>query len=97
MNDLEAQFLGVYRVKDIQKILQIGQVAAYRPIHSGEFPVIAVGRSYRIPQKEFHEWLHRNRSPVKYSGQGHTTVAFPASEIDPFCLLSRIKNGDIRT
>ena len=83
MNDLEAQFLGVYRVKDIQ--------------NSGEFPVIAVGRSYRIPQKEFHEWLHRNRSPVKYSGQGHTTVAFPASEIDPFCLLSRIKNGDIRT
>ena len=53
MNDLEAQFLGVYRVKDIQKILQIGQVAAYRFIYSGEFPVIAVGRSYRIPQKEF--------------------------------------------
>lgn len=97
MSGLEAQFLGVYRVKDIQEILQIGQVAAYRLIHSGEFPVIAVGRSYRIPQKEFHEWLHRNRGPVKYGRRNHTAVVFSAVESDPFCILSRIKNGDVRT
>ncbi len=74
LSDMEAQFLGVYRVKDIQEILQIGQVAAYRLIHSGDFPVIAVGRSYRIPRKEFHEWLHRNRGPVKYRGSGPNAV-----------------------
>ena len=34
----------VLKVKDVQSILQIGQVAAYRLIHSGEFPVIRVGR-----------------------------------------------------
>ena len=96
LSDMEAQFLDVYRVKDIQEILQIGQVAAYRLIHSGDFPVIAVGRSYRIPRKEFHEWLHRNRGPVKYRGSGPNTVVSSAVKPDPSCLLSRIKNGEIR-
>ena len=38
----------VLKVKDVQSILQIGQVAAYRLIHSGEFPVIRVeiGRAH---------------------------------------------------
>ena len=93
LSDMEAQFLGVYRVKDIQEILQIGQVAAYRLIHSGDFPVIAVGRSYRIPRKEFHE---RHRGPVKYRGSGPNAVVSSAVKPDPSCLLSRIKNGEIR-
>ncbi len=96
LSDMESQFLGVYRVKDIQEILQIGQVAAYRLIHSGDFPVIAVGRNYRIPRKESHEWLHRNCGPVRYSGQGPNAVASSAVKPDPSCLLSRIKNGEIR-
>ena len=40
LSDMEAQFLGVYRVKDIQEILQIGQVAAYRLIHRDRKSVV---------------------------------------------------------
>lgn len=44
-------------VKDIQGILRIGQVSAYQLIHRPDFPVIKIGRSYRIPSDAFFEWL----------------------------------------
>lgn len=96
LSDMEAQLFGVYRVKDIQEILQIGQVAAYRLIHSEDFPVIAIGRSYHIPRKEFHEWLHRNHSPVRYRGQDPNAVVLSTVRSDQSCILSRIKNQEIR-
>lgn len=45
------------RVKDIQKILGIGQVSAYNLIHSNSFPVTKVGKNYRIPRKPFFQWM----------------------------------------
>lgn len=59
-------FPRVLKVKDIQQILQIGRVAAYRLIHTGAFPVIRVGRSYRIPEEEFLCWMRTNFGPVPY-------------------------------
>lgn len=47
------------RVKDIQKILGIGQVSAYNLIHSNSFPVTKIGKNYRIPQKPFFQWMER--------------------------------------
>lgn len=59
-------FPRVLKVKDVQQILQIGRVAAYRLIHTGAFPVIRVGRSYRIPEEEFLCWMRTNFGPVPY-------------------------------
>ena len=59
-------FPRVLKVKDIQQILQIVRVAAYRLIHTGAFPVIRVGRSYRIPEEEFLCWMRTNFGPVPY-------------------------------
>lgn len=44
-------------VKDIQDILRIGQVSAYQLIHRPGFPVIKIGRSYRIPSDAFFKWM----------------------------------------
>lgn len=59
-------FPRVLKVKDIQQILQIGRVAAYRLIHTGAFPVIRVGHSYRIPEEEFLCWIRTNFGPAPY-------------------------------
>jgi len=95
LSDIEANSLGVYRVKDIQKILQIGQGAIYRLIHSGEFPVIAVGRSYRIPQKDFQDWFHTNHGPIRRSKKSQEVITFPDVERDPSCILSKIRMGEL--
>ncbi len=81
----------VLRVKDVQEILQIGQVAAYRLIHSGEFPVIRVGRSYRIPEEEFYLWMRTNFGPVVYPSSVPGAPLRPAKKD----LISAIDNGSI--
>lgn len=88
----------VLKVKDVQSILQIGQVAAYRLIHSGEFPVIRVGRSYRIPEEEFYLWMRTNFGPVSYPSAPSFPIAAgrnSASVIDNSCILTKLKTGGV--
>ena len=47
-------------VKEVQDILRVSQVTAYSLIHSGRFPVVKIGRHYRIPQTSFMKWLQVN-------------------------------------
>lgn len=49
-------------VKEIQSILKIGLNSAYNLIHSKAFPVIRIGRSYRIPRASFYAWLETSRA-----------------------------------
>jgi len=89
----------VLRVKDVQEILQIGQVAAYRLIHSGEFPVIRVGRSYRIPEEEFYLWMRTNFGPVSYPSPSVPSIPAAGNDsdsaIDKGSILYHLKAGGI--
>jgi len=49
---------GVYTVKDIQTILSIGKNTAYQLIESKPFPIIRIGKTYRIPKGAFEKWLN---------------------------------------
>lgn len=91
---------GVLKVKDIQRILKIGQVAAYRLIHSGAFPVIKVGHSYRIPEEEFYNWMRTNRGPIAASVPLNFSSLLAAGQrttavVDNSCILSQLKNGGL--
>jgi excisionase family DNA binding protein len=44
-------------VKELRDILGIGANSAYVLLHSKAFPVIRIGRSYRIPREPFNEWM----------------------------------------
>ena len=50
-----------FTVKEIQQILRIGQVNAYHLIHTPGFPVVKIGRAYRIPKVSFYDWLHHQQ------------------------------------
>jgi len=47
-------------VKELCRVLRIGQNSVYNLIHSNSFPVVKVGHSYRIPSDSFYEWLEGN-------------------------------------
>lgn len=51
-------------LKDVQDILQIGANSAYSLLHSHAFPVIRIGRSYRIPAEPFYDWLNNSNAVI---------------------------------
>jgi excisionase family DNA binding protein len=56
-DDVLKNYNEILTPKDIKNILGIGQSQAYELIHSGQFQVIKIGRSYRILKSVFVEWL----------------------------------------
>lgn len=76
-------------VKDVQEILRIGQVSAYALVRSNVFPVVRVGRSYRVPQEAFIRWMQSASAPMNVCAAktNNTAVA------DKTCILTKIKNG----
>ena len=53
---MEAQ---LFRVKEIQGILGIGQTMAYRLIYSGKLRSVRVGRAIRVPRAAIDEYIAR--------------------------------------
>ena len=47
-------------VSDIMKHLKIGKNKAYKLIQVGSFPKIQIGNTYRIPKKEYEQWIKTN-------------------------------------
>ena len=47
----------ILTVEEMRQILKIGTNSAYNLIHSGAFPVIKIGQTYRIPADPFYAWL----------------------------------------
>lgn len=47
----------ILTVEEMRQILKIGANAAYNLIHSGAFPVIKIGQTYRIPAEPFYAWM----------------------------------------
>lgn len=46
-------------VDEVQKILKIGINQAYDLCKREDFPVIKLGRAYRIPKAEFIKWCEK--------------------------------------
>lgn len=78
-------------VKDVQEILRIGQVSAYALVRSNVFPVVRVGRSYRVPQEAFIQWM-RSASVSSSDAVKMNNAALA----DNTCILSKMKNGGYR-
>ncbi|MFD5022233.1 helix-turn-helix domain-containing protein [Paenibacillus sp. NPDC058367] len=47
----------VLKVEDIQKFLTIGRNQAYDLCNSGQFHVVKIGRSIKIPKEPFVIWF----------------------------------------
>ena len=46
-----------YTTEDLQQILQIGHKQAKALMRAEGFPSIRIGRSYRVEEEAFMEWL----------------------------------------
>lgn len=44
-------------VAEVAAVMRVSKMTVYRLVHSGELPAIRVGRSFRVPEKEVHEYL----------------------------------------
>ncbi len=85
----------VLKAKDIQRILKICKSKTYDLIHSNVFPVIKIGRDFRIPEDSFLEWFYEtSRQPVASSQPAPTQHSkTPITMIDPCSILCRLMNG----
>lgn len=45
-------------VAEIQQILKIGRRQAYELVNSGQFHVIRIGKSIRVSNEVFRDWLN---------------------------------------
>jgi len=54
--------LEIYTYKDIMKILGIGKNQAYQLLKSEEFPVIRIGKTYKVSKYVFNQWLHHKNT-----------------------------------
>ena len=60
----ETMLQRVLTLREMQDILQIGTNSAYSLLHSHAFPVIKIGRAYRIPAEPFYEWLNNSNAVI---------------------------------
>ncbi|WP_051060465.1 helix-turn-helix domain-containing protein [Nocardiopsis baichengensis] len=51
----EVRFLSV---AEVATILRVTKMTVYRMVHSGALPAVRVGRSYRVPERAVHDYLH---------------------------------------
>ncbi len=57
-NNLEDQF---YTLEEIAKMLKVSYLSVYRWIKSGKLISYKVGKQYRIGQKDFKNFLEKNK------------------------------------
>ena len=55
-NDMEK----LLTIKDVQEHLQLGRNRVYQLIKIESFPKIKIGNTYRIPKREYLEWVQNN-------------------------------------
>ena len=51
-----------YTAEDLQQIMQIGHKQAEALMRAEGFPSIRIGRSYRVEEEAFMEWLSQTKS-----------------------------------
>lgn len=50
---------------EVVSLLRVTRPTAAKLLKDGSLPAYKVGRSVRIPKKDFLAWLERNRYPTK--------------------------------
>lgn len=58
----------VLTVRQLAAILEIGLGAAYALCHQRGFPVVRVGRSFRVPREALQRWLLEKTHPEHETG-----------------------------
>jgi hypothetical protein len=65
--------LEVLQVSDIQRILGIGRRQAYELVNSGQFHVIRIGKSIRVLNTVFYNWMNGTTRTTKGGDEdGHS-------------------------
>lgn len=59
----------VLEVADIQKFLEIGRNQAYDLCNSGQFHIVRIGRSIKIPKPSFVNWFLGTNTGTEKQGQ----------------------------
>ena len=44
-------------VAEVAKLMRVSKMTVYRLVHAGELPAARVGRSFRVAEKDVHEYL----------------------------------------
>jgi excisionase family DNA binding protein len=47
----------VLKARHIQEVLQLSKLKTYEVLHREGFPLVKIGRAYRIPRDAFFRWL----------------------------------------
>ncbi|MBA3250806.1 MAG: helix-turn-helix domain-containing protein [Geodermatophilaceae bacterium] len=45
-------------VAEVAALMRVSKMTVYRLVHSGELSAVRVGRSFRVPEKAVHDYLH---------------------------------------
>jgi excisionase family DNA binding protein len=44
-------------VAEVASIMRVSKMTVYRLVHAGDLPAVRVGRSFRVPEQEVHDYL----------------------------------------
>jgi excisionase family DNA binding protein len=50
----EVRFL---TVAEVATVMRVSKMTVYRMVHAGELPAVRVGRSFRVQEKDVHDYL----------------------------------------
>ena len=50
----DAKFL---TVAEVAAMMRVSKMTVYRLVHNGELPAVRVGRSFRVQEKDVHDYL----------------------------------------
>ena len=45
-------------VAEVASLMRVSKMTVYRLVHSGELASVRVGRSFRVPERAVHDYLH---------------------------------------
>ena len=45
-------------VQEVAALMRVSKMTVYRLVHSGELASVRVGRSFRVPERAVHDYLH---------------------------------------
>lgn len=45
-------------VAEVAALMRVSRMTVYRLVHSGELASVRVGRSFRVPERAVHDYLH---------------------------------------
>jgi excisionase family DNA binding protein len=47
----------VLKARHVQEVLQLSKLKTYEVLHREGFPLVKIGRAYRVPRDAFFRWL----------------------------------------